>query len=336
MIGQSTPAPEFKETQMQRRRFVQAVIALPLGSLMRGAGAQPGGGKPIQIIVPFGPGGSGDITARMLAEFLTRKTGRATVVENRPGANGIIGVEAAKKGPADGSVLLLATTSTHSANPSLYVKLPYDPEKDFTLVGHFGGSSSFMLVRPDAPYKTLAEFVQAAKAAPGKLNYGYFNASSHVPGALLGRIAGIELTPIPYKQVNSAMTELMSGEIEVIFVDSVAGDSFVASGQLRAIAAQGSKRLAKYPSVPLISETYPSYSTSGFLGIAVPAGAPAATLQSLNDLINEAVTTDPVKSRLEGFGFTPQRMSLAQLAAFDKEERTKWKNYVAIAKIAPQ
>ena len=321
---------------MQRRHFVHTLLVLPIGGFAAIAGAQTGSEKTLQIIVPFGPGGSGDITARMLAEFITRKTGRAAVVENRPGANGIIGVEAAKKGPPDGSVLLLATTSTHSANPSLYRKLPYDPEKDFTLVGHFGGSSSFMLVRPDAPYKTVSDFVAAAKAAPGKLNFGYFNASSHVPGALLGSIAGIELTPVPYKQIGNAMTELIGGQLDVIFVDSVAGDSFVASGQLRALAAQSSKRLAKYPAVPLISETYPSYTTSGFLGIAVPAGTPAATLQALNDLINEAITTDPVKSRLEGFGFSPQRMSLAQLAAFDREERAKWKTYVAIAKIVPQ
>lgn len=321
---------------MQRRRFIQSLIALPIGSVVGFASAQGSSEKTLQIIVPFGPGGSGDITARMLAEFITRKTGRAAVVENRPGANGIIGVEAAKKAAPDGSVLLLATTSTHSANPSLYRKLPYDPERDFTLVGHFGGSSSYMLVRPDAPYKTLSDFVAAAKAAPGKLNFGHFNASSHVPGALLGSIAGIELTPVPYKQISNGMTELISGQLDVIFVDSVAGDSFVASGQLRALAAQSSRRLPKYPALPLISETYPAYTTSGFLGIAVPAGTPAATLQALNDLINEAITTDPVKSRLEGFGFTPQRMSLAQLATFDREERARWKNYVAIAKIVPQ
>ncbi len=321
---------------MQRRRFIQSLIALPIGSVAGFASAQGSSEKTLQIIVPFGPGGSGDITARMLAEFITRKTGRAAVVENRPGANGIIGVEAAKKATPDGTVLLLATTSTHSANPSLYRKLPYDPEKDFTLVGHFGGSSSYMLVRPDAPYKTLSDFVTAAKAAPGKLNFGHFNASSHVPGALLGSIAGIELTSVPYKQISNAMTELISGQLDVIFVDSVAGDSFVASGQLRALAAQSSRRLLKYPALPLISDTYPAYTTSGFLGIAAPTGTPAATLQALNDLINEAITTDPVKSRLEGFGFTPQRMSLAQLATFDREERARWKGYVAIAKIVPQ
>ncbi|MFI5444595.1 Bug family tripartite tricarboxylate transporter substrate binding protein [Polaromonas sp. UC242_47] len=321
---------------MQRRQFVQVLAALPLGSSALTGMAQIVGDKPLQIIVPFGPGGSGDITARMLAEFITKKTGRPAMVDNRPGANGIVGVEAVRKSPPDGSVVLLATTSTHSANPSLYKKLPYDPERDFTLVGHFGGSSSYMLVKPNAPYKTLADFVQAAKAAPGKLNYGYFNASSQVPGALLGQVAGIELTAIPYKQVNTAMTELIAGQIDVIFVDSVAGDSFVNSGQLRALAAQSAKRLVKYPSVPLISETYPSYGVSGFLGIAVPVGTPAATLQFLNDLINEAITTDPMRARLEGFGFSPKKMSLSQLATFDKEERAKWKNYVAIARMEPQ
>lgn len=321
---------------MQRRQFVQVLAALPLGSSALTGMAQIVGDKPLQIIVPFGPGGSGDITARMLAEFITKKTGRPAMVDNRPGANGIVGVEAVRKSPPDGSVVLLATTSTHSANPSLYKKLPYDPERDFTLVGHFGGSSSYMLVKPNAPYKTLADFVQAAKAAPGKLNYGYFNASSQVPGALLGQVAGIELTAIPYKQVGTAMTELIAGQIDVIFVDSVAGDSFVNSGQLRALAAQSAKRLVKYPLVPLISETYPSYGVSGFLGIAVPAGTPVATLQLLNDLINEAITTDPMRARLEGFGFSPKKMSLSQLASFDKEERAKWKSYVAIARMEPQ
>ncbi|MBL8384167.1 MAG: tripartite tricarboxylate transporter substrate binding protein [Burkholderiales bacterium] len=321
---------------MNRRRFQQAVAALPLAVAATRGRAQIPGDKAIQFIVPFGPGGSGDITARMLAEFITRRTGRGAVVENRPGANGIVGVEAAKKGAADGTVLLLATTSTHSANPSLFRKLPYDPERDFRLVGSFGTGSSFMLVRPDAPWKTLAEFVQAARAAPGKLHFGHFNASSQVPGPLLSQMAGIELTAVPYKQIANAMTELISGQIQVIFVDSIAGDSFVASGQLRALAAMGERRLPKYPQVPLMSETYPLYNVTGFLGVAVPAATPAPVQQVLNDLVNEAVTSEPMKSRLEGFGFFPRRMSLAELADFDRDGRARWRQYVAIARIEPQ
>ncbi|KQP36235.1 hypothetical protein ASF44_16875 [Pseudorhodoferax sp. Leaf274] len=306
------------------------LAALPLAAALP-AHAQD---KPIQIIVPFGPGGSGDISARMLSEFLTRKTGRAVVVDNKPGGNGIIGVEAARIAPADGSVLLLATTSTHLANPALFHKLPYDPGKDFRLVGSFGPGSTYLLVRPDAPYKTLQDFVRAAKAAPGQINYGHFNATSKVTAALFAHEAGIALTAIPYKQVGQAMSELMAGQIQVVFTDTVQGDSFVASGQLRALAVHSDKRLQRYPDLPLIAESIPNFTIrGGFLGIAVPAATPLATQQQLNGWINEAVTTDPIKSRLEGFAFSPARVGLAELAAFEREERAKWKQYVEIAKI---
>lgn len=318
---------------MDRRQWLQGLAALPLAAALP-ARAQD---KPIQIIVPFGPGGSGDISARMLSEFLTKKTGRAVVVDNKPGGNGIIGVEAARTAPADGSVLLLATTSTHLANPALFHKLPYDPGKDFRLVGSFGPGSTYLLVRPDAPYKNLQDFVRAAKAAPGQLNYGHFNATSKVTAALFAHEAGIELTAIPYKQVGQAMSELMAGQIQVVFTDTVQGDSFVASGQLRALAVHSDARLKRYPELPRIAESIPNFTIrGGFLGIAVPAATPLAVQQQLNGWINEAVTTDPIKSRLEGFAFTPASVSLEQLAAFEREERAKWKQYVDIAKIEVQ
>jgi tripartite-type tricarboxylate transporter receptor subunit TctC len=309
------------------------VGSLPLAAMPL-AWAQP---KSIQIIVPFGPGGSGDISARMFADFITRKTGQAVVVENRPGANGILGVEMVRKAPADGSVLLLATTSTHLANPSLFKKLPYDPDKDFRLVGSFGTGSTYMLVRPDAPWNTLQEFVAAAKAAPGSINYGHFNASSQVTCALFANTAGINLTPIPYKQVNQAMSELIGGQIQVIFTDTVQGDSFVASKVLRALAVHSTARLKKYPNVPLITESYPNYTIQGgFLGIAVPASTPLEIQQRLNDLMNEAVTTDPIKSRMEGFAFVPIKQSLAELLAGERQERQKWRTYVPMAGIEVQ
>lgn len=293
--------------------------------------------KPLQIIVPFGPGGSGDISARMLAEWITKKTGRQVLVENKPGANGILGVEAVRKSPSDGTVLLLATTSTHLANPSLFKKLPYDPGKDFRLVGSFGTASFYILVPPNAPYKTLAEFVQVAKAAPGKLNYGTFNATSSVSAAMFATAAGITLTSVPYKQVGQAMTDLMAGQIQVVFTDSVQGDPFVSSGQLRALAVHSSARLKRFPQIPLFRETYPDFDVSaGFLGIAVPSATPVAVQQKLNDLINEAVMADPIKSRLEGFGFTPYRASLADLATFEQTERAKWPDYVRIANLEVQ
>jgi tripartite-type tricarboxylate transporter receptor subunit TctC len=318
---------------MKRRQFCAWLGATPL----LGSGATGAQAKQLQIIVPFGAGGSGDISARMLAEFITRKTGQAVLVDNRPGASGVIGVEAVRKAPADGSVLLLATTSTHLANPSLFKKLPYDPEKDFRLVGSFGPGSSYMLVRPDAPWATLQDFVAAAKAAPGRINYGHFNATSQVTAALFAHTAGVSLAPIPYKQVSQAMAELIGGQIQVVFTDSVQGDSFVASKQLRALAAHSVARLKKYPDVPLITETYPGFTIQGgFLGIAVPAATPLEVQQRLNDLINEAVTTDPIRSRLEGFAFVPQKVSLKELLDFERNERQKWRTYIPIAGIEPQ
>ncbi len=318
--------------QLRRRHLLGLAAATPW--LAQAATADD---KPLQIIVPFGPGGSGDISARLLAEAITRKNGRAVTVDNRPGANGIIGVEAARKAPADGTVLLLATTSTHLANPSLFKKLPYDPERDFRLVGSFGSGSTYMLVRPDAPYKTVAEFVQAAKAAPGKLNYGHFNATSNVSAALFASATGITLTPVPYKQVGQAMTELIAGQLDTVFTDSAQGDSFVASGQLRALAVHSEARLKRFPQIPLVRESFPSFNMGGgFLGIAVPAATPPTVQQQLNDLINDIVTADPVRSRLEGFGFTPRRATLADLASFEREERANWRKYVGIAHLEVQ
>ncbi len=328
---------------MTRRELIVGAGAGLIAALGRAVRAQPApaslpmAGRSMRIIVPFAPGGSGDISARMFGDFVAKKTGQNVVVENKAGANGIVGVEAAKRMSNDGSVLLLATTSTHLANPSLYRSLPYDPARDFTLVGHFGGGSTLVLVRPASPYRTLADLVDAARAQPDKRNYGHFNASSNIPGAMLGRVAGIRLTPVPYKAIGNAMTDLMSGQIDVVFVDSVAGDSFAQSGQLRAIAAYGRKRLPKYPDVPLITESYPAYNVSaGMLGIAVPAGAPPSVLQALNDLCNEAITHDPMKSAMINFGFEPVPMSLAELAAYLVREQAIWREQVAIAKIEPQ
>lgn len=321
---------------MSRRNFIFTICAAPLLALSPRSFAQSARSRPMHIIVPFAPGGSGDITGRLIGQYFGDKTGQKVVIENKPGANGIIGVEAAKSAPADGQTLLLATTSTHAANPSLYRKLPYDPEKDFTIVGVFGSGGSYMLVKPDAPYRSFADFITYARARPGALNYGHFNASSNVPGALLNNVAELELTPVPYKQIGTAMTDLMAGQIQVVFVDSAAGDAYVSNGQLRALAITRRDRWAKHPELPAVAEFYPGFEVTGFLGLAVPAGTPRDAMLTLNGLINDAITSEPVRSKLEGFGFTPRSMSLNECIAFVRSERAKWARYVVMAKIEPQ
>jgi tripartite-type tricarboxylate transporter receptor subunit TctC len=320
---------------MKRRTFIQSLAGASLSTLLSPALAQTAGGKPMQIIVPFAPGGSGDITARLLGQYITNKTGQSVVVENKPGASGIIGVEAAKVAPADGSSLLLATTSTHAANPSLFRKLPYDPDKDFSIVGILGAGGNYMLVKPDAPYKTLAEFVTAAKAQPGVLNYGHFNASSNVPGALLSVAAGIDLTAVPYKQIGHAISDLLGGRVHVLFVDTTAGDSYVTSGRLRALAVTSTARLAKYPDLPTLSETYPRFDVTSFLGIAVPSATPTPTKQAVNNLVNNAIMSEPMHAKLLSFGFSPRRMSLPECAEYIRTSRTSWAGHIATAKIEP-
>ena len=316
--------------KLTRRHLVSLVAALPLL-------ANAAGEKPIQIIVPFGPGGSGDISARMLGDSLAKTTGRTVIVENKPGANGIIGVEAARRAPADGSTLLLATTSTHLANPSLFKKLPYNAEKDFRLIGTFGAGSTYLLVRPDSPYKKLEDLVKAAKAAPESITFGHFNATSNVSASMFASVTGIKLTAVPYKQVGQAMVDLMGGQLDLVFTDTVQGDSFVSSGQLRALAVQSNKRLKNYPNIPLIQEIYPNFKLAGgFLGIAVPAATPIETQRELNKIINDAINSDPMKSKLEGFGFTVYRASLEDMDKFGREERANWKKYVEIANIEVQ
>ena len=322
---------------MQRRQLIQAMVGTPMAGLFAPALAQhlERAGR-TQIIVPFGPGGSGDILARLLGQYMTDKAGMTVIVDNKPGASGIIGVEAVRAAPADGRTLLLATTSTYAANPSLFKKLPYDPERDFTLVGILAAGGMYLLVRPESPYKSVADLVAAAKAKPGVINYGHFNASSNVGGALMGTFAGAQLTAVPYKLIGTAVTDLISGQIEVLFIDTAAADSFVTSGQLRALAGTYSKRLAQQPDVPTLSETYPGFEVLGFLGIAVASATPEPVKQALNKVCNDAITVEPMRSRLRSFGSTTAAMNLQECADFGRSERASWRRYVAAAKIEPQ
>lgn len=318
---------------MNRKKIVRMIAAASLALAFPLAHAQSQG---LQIVVPFAPGGSGDITARLLGQYVTEKTGQTVVVDNKPGGSGLIGVTAAKAAKPDGRTLLLATTTTHAANPSLFKKLPYDPEKDFTVVGILGAGGSYLLVNADAPFKTLADFVAQAKAKPGAFNYGYFNASSIVPGALMKSLAGVELTGVPYKQVGNAITDLMAGRVQVIFLDTTAADTFVQSGKLRALAVTTPKRLSTHPEVPAMAESFPGFEVTSFLGVAVSSAAPDESKQSLNKLVNDAITSEPMKSKLESFGFVARRMSLKEAADFTRAERSKWARYIAAAKIEPE
>src|SRR5260221_9848172 len=238
----------------------RAILALAGGALATTAvRADQYPSRPIKIIVPFGPGGSGDISARLIGKQIEEKTKQAVVVDNRPGANGIIGTMSVKTAEPDGYMVLLITTSTHAANVSLVRNLAYDPAKDFTVVGVFRSSGSYLMVRPEAPWRDLPSFVAAAKAAPGKLVFGYFNASSRTPPEYLSRLAGIELQGVPYRAIGNAVTDLMGGEIDTLFIDTTASNQYLQNGQLRPIAITRLTRGAATPDVPTVAETFPGF-----------------------------------------------------------------------------
>jgi|SRR6266850_390524 len=293
--------------------------------------------KPIRIVVPFAPGGSGDITARLVGKTIEDKTGQPFVVENKPGANGIVGVLAVKAAAADGYTLMLATTSTNAANIHMFKSPGYDPEKDFQVVGVIGSSGAFLVVPADSPYKTLADLLAYAKANPGKLNFGYFNASSQVPAEVLAKHAGVEWQGVAYKAIGNAWTDLYAGAIQFMFVDLTAGRGQVVANKARPLAITLPERNPLYRDLPTLSETFPGFTSTGFLAIAVPKATPRPLQDKLNALINEAISSPAIHDRLVNeFALTAKPLSLEQCAAQDREERAKWADYVRIARIEPQ
>src|SRR5262245_55325831 len=283
--------------------------------------------RPTKIIVPVGPGGSADITARLIGKQIEEKTRQAVVIDNRPGANGIIGTMAVKTAEPDGYTVLLITTSTHAANVSLVRNLAYDPAKDFTVVGVFRSSGSYLMVRPQAAWRDLAGFIAAAKAAPGKLTFGHFNASSRTPGEYLGKLAGIELQAVPYRAIANAVADLISGEIDCLFMDTTASNQYLQGGQLRPLAITRLTGGPAPPDVPAIAETFKGFELTGFLGMAVPSATPREVIERLNGLINEALTSPEVRKRMDEFGLSYDVTDLAACEAEVRAERERWTEY---------
>jgi tripartite-type tricarboxylate transporter receptor subunit TctC len=318
----------------------RATLALPLLTALpavASAQADVFPSKAIRIIVPFAPGGSGDITSRLVGKYIEDKTGQPFVVENKPGANGIVGALAVKAAPPDGYTLMLATTSTNAANIHMYKNPGYDPEKDFQLVGVIGSSGTFLIVPADSLFKSMGELLAYAKANPGKLNFGYFNASSQVPAEVLGKHAGVEWQGVGYKAIGNAWNDLYAGSIQFFFVDLTAARGQVVGNKARPLAISLAERSPLYPDVPTLAETYPDFTTSGFLAIAVPKATPRPVQEKLNALINEALTSPVIKDRLANeFALASRPLTLEQCAEQDRTERAKWGEYVRIARIEPQ
>ncbi len=291
----------------------------------------------IQLIVPFGAGSGTDSMARELAQALSNELGQTVVVDNRPGANGMIAAELAAKAPGDGYTLVMAGNTTHSANPYLFKTLRYDPIKDFTPIARLATAPFVLVVPASGKYKTLPELIADAKAEPGKMNYGAPSSAATVSGETLKQMAGINLTEVRYRQTPQAMTDVLGGAINMAFLDLAACLSNVKSGNLRALVTTGAQRTPRLPDVPTMAESgYAGVNIIAWVGVFAPANVPPAITAKLDAAVKKVMATDRIQNRLTGMGLDPAYAPADETSAFVKSELLHWGEMIKKAGIEPQ
>lgn len=309
-------------------RLAAALLVL----LAAAAFAQSYPQRAVRIVVPYPPGSGTDIVARVLGQRLTESLGQPVVVENRPGAGAIVGVDAVAKAAPDGYTVGIADTGPLAINPSLYAKLPYDPERDFAPVIEVAKLPFMLVVHPSLGVSSVGELVALAKRRPGQINYASVGNGSavHLATELFKKMAGIDLVHIPYKGSAPALNDVVAGTTPVMFVNLLSGLSLVKSGRLRVLAVATPKRLGTLPEVPTVGEAgVPGYEFQAWFGIVAPAGAPRGVVVRLNQEIARALAMPAVRDRLvsEG-GMEPVGGTPEQFAALIAAEKDKWERLV--------
>jgi tripartite-type tricarboxylate transporter receptor subunit TctC len=306
-------------------RFLVATVSL-LGAIGTTLAQDAFPARPVHLLVPFAPGGAVDIVARTLGDELASRWGRGVVVENRPGAGGMVATEAVAKAAPDGYTLIIVATG-HALNPHLYAKLPYDSFKDFTPLSLIGTSPNMLLVRADSPMKTLADLIAAARERPGQISYGHAGngTSPHLAGELLKYMAKIDITPIPYKGGAPALTDLIGGHIPMTFNNIPESIAQIMAGTVRPLGVTTAIRSPVLPDVPTIAESgLPGFDTGVWWGLIGPAGLPADIKAKLAKDCADAVNTPTVKARLLALGATPIGSTPEQFAALIRSDYEKW------------
>ena len=285
--------------------------------------------KPIRLISAYAPGGGNDTVARALAQRLSEAYGQQVIVDNRPGANGIVACEITAKAPPDGYTLLMASIASHAINPALYPKIPYDPVRDFAPVSLLGTTANVLVVHPSTPARTLKELVAYAKGKPG-LTYGSngIGSSQHLAGALFSSTFGLNLVHVPYKGTGPMTNDLLAGQIAMSFANSVAAVPHVRNKKLVALAVTSLKRSSSLPDVPAVAETVPGFEAMSWWGIVAPARTPAAIIDTLNREIVKSLASADMRAFMENLGAEPRGMAPAEFAAFIRGEHVKWARVV--------
>lgn len=311
----------------------------PLAALLAWAAtgsaqAQDYPSKPLTIVVPFAAGSGTDQLARLVAQALTLEFKASVVVDDKPGASGFIAAQYVARAPADGHTLLMTTNTTHAANEHLYLKLPYDPVKDFAPVILLAKGYMALLVNPASAIKSLDELVQAARQKPGKLSFGSGSSSSRVGSELLRQMAGLDVLHVPYKSNPFAITDLIGGQIDFMFADAPTALPQIQGGKLRALAVSGPRRLASLPQVPTLDEAgVKGYDMSYWTAVYLPAGTPGAIVKRLNEMLARAMATPALQAFQAQTSGETALSSPEGLASFQAAESLKWGRVIKAAGI---
>ena len=292
--------------------------------------------KPIKYIVPFPPGGTTDTLARVIAQKLSVSLGQQVLVDNKPGAGGNIGSDFVAKSAPDGYTILGGTISSHSINPSMYSKMPYDAVKDFVPITLIGTNANALIVHPSNPAKNLAEFIAQSKAKPGTVNFASAGAgtSQHLSGELFKNMAGIDMVHVPYKGSAPAIQDVMGGQVTMMFDTMIVAGPQIKAGTVKALGVTSTTRVKGYDTIPTLNEAgVPGYEVVSWQGIFAPAGVPKEIVQRLNAELVAILRMPDVRERFEGLGLDIVANTSEEFATFQKSEIAKWAKVVKGANI---
>jgi len=310
------------------RRFSLLVAAMAVA----GSALAQYPAKPVRVVVPYPPGGTTDILARLIAAKLTLSLGQSFIVENRPGASGAIGSQAVAKAPADGYTLLMGTASTHGVNSALSKSLPYDAIKDFSPITVVGGTPNVILVHPELPAKNLAELLALARDKPGKLNFGStsLGGTPHMSAELLKMMTGVDIVHVPYKGAGPMLADLLGAQIQIGFDNLPSSMGHIRSGKVRALAVTTPKRWPGAPEIPTVSESgVAGYEVSGWFGLLAPSGTPRPVIDAVYRAVGATLKQPEVQKQMLELGAEPGGNPPEDFARQIAAEVEKWKKVVA-------
>ncbi len=312
-----------------RSFFMRAGTALAISAFAVSGAMAAFPEKPVKLVVPFAPGGGTDAIARALGVGMAQALGQPVIVDNKPGAGTIIGTDAVAKSPADGYTVVVASFA-HAVNPGLMAKMPFDTEKAFSPVILLARGPNVLVVRTDSPYKSVADVVAAARAQPGKLTYASQGngTSAHLAGEMFSNLAKVNMTHIPYRGAGPAMTDLLGGQVDVMFATAAAAAPQIAGGKMRALGVTTPKRSPVLKDLPAIADTVPGYAVESWYGLFVPAGTPADVIARLHAAARKATDSAEFRKKIEPEGLTVSAGAPKELDDYVRAEGARWSRIV--------